>query len=365
MTIRMRRSPPRRSCITAGCTCRCPRAKSRRWAIRAIPAARSAAASSRSMRPPAGGSGRPTPSPRVPRRRQRTASGRSCTDRRAAPSGTRRRSTPSAACCTSEPATTSRRRRRRSRIRWSRSTSETGQCAGRNRSPRTTSGTAAAARRIAKPAVCPDKDAPDFDFTGSSFLVDAGNGRQLIVVGNKSGVIFAFDPDAAGKIVWERRVAQGSSSGGVFWGSATDGVNIYAANADFFADKPEESGGMNAVDLRTGRLVWGVPGAGCANKKPCKPSQNAAVTLIPGVVFSGTMDGRLRAYSTRDGQRPLGIRHRAGVPHRQRREGERRLDEQSRSSDRRRHAVREFGLFAPRRNPAGQRAARVFDGVAS
>jgi len=150
-------------------------------------------------------------------------------------------------------------------------------------------------------AVCPDKDAPDFDFTGSSFLVDAGGGRQLIVVGNKSGVIFGFDPDAEGKIVWERRVAQGSSSGGVFWGSATDGANIYAANADFIADSPAASGGMNAVDLRTGAVAWSVPGAGCANRNPCKPSQSAAVTLIPGVVFSGTMDGRLRAYSTRDG----------------------------------------------------------------
>jgi polyvinyl alcohol dehydrogenase (cytochrome) len=44
-----------------------------------------------------------------------------------------------------------------------------------------------------------------------------------------------------------------------------------------------------------------VPGAGCANKDACKPSQAAAVTLIQGVAFSGTMDGRLRAYSTRDG----------------------------------------------------------------
>jgi polyvinyl alcohol dehydrogenase (cytochrome) len=165
--------------------------------------------------------------------------------------------------------------------------------------------------------VCPDKDAPDFDFTGSSFLVNLISsppvwtdpctwnlqrpGCQLIVVGNKAGIIFGFDPDARGKIVWERRVAQGSSSGGVFWGSATDGVNIYAANADFIADNPGASGGMNAVDLRTGRVVWSVPGAGCANRNPCKPSQSAAVTLIPGVVFSGTMDGRLRAYSTGDG----------------------------------------------------------------
>ena len=175
------------------------------------------------------------------------------------------------------------------RVRWSRQITENdiwnGSCRAPNR----------------EAAVCPDKDAPDFDFTGSSFLVDVGGGRQLIVVGNKSGVIFGFDPDAAGKIVWERRVAQGSSSGGVFWGSATDGVIIYAANADFIADNPGASGGMNAVDLRTGRVVWSAAGAGCANRNPCKPSQNAAVTAIPDLVFSGTMDGRLRAYSTRDG----------------------------------------------------------------
>ena len=59
---------------------------------------------------------------------------------------------------------------------------------------------------------------------------------------------------------------------------------------------------MNAVELRTGKLVWTAPGAGCAHKDPCKPSQNAAVTLFPGAAFSGTMDGRLRAYSTRDGK---------------------------------------------------------------
>jgi len=175
------------------------------------------------------------------------------------------------------------------RIRWSRQITENdiwnGSCRAPNR----------------EAAVCPDKDAPDFDFTGSSFLVDVGGGRQLVVVGNKSGVIFGFDPDAGGKIVWERRVAQGSSSGGVFWGSATDGVNIYAANADFITETAGASGGMNAVELRTGRVLWSVPGAGCANRNPCRPSQSAAVTLIPGVVFSGTMDGRLRAYSTRDG----------------------------------------------------------------
>jgi polyvinyl alcohol dehydrogenase (cytochrome) len=113
--------------------------------------------------------------------------------------------------------------------------------------------------------------------------------------------MFGFDPDASGKIVWQQRLAQGSSSGGIFWGSATDGMNVYAANADFLADDPAASGGMSALDLRTGRVIWSVPGAGCANRTPCKPSQAAAVTLIPGAAFSGTMDGRLRAYSTDDG----------------------------------------------------------------
>ena len=175
-------------------------------------------------------------------------------------------------------------------VRWSRQVTENDIWNGSCRQPNR------------EAAVCPDKDAPDFDFTGSALLVDVGNNRQLIVVGNKSGVIFGFDPDASGAIVWQRRVAEGSSSGGVFWGSATDGVNIYAANADFFAEKPAASGGMNAVDLHSGRVVWSVPGAGCDNRKPCKPSQAAAVTLIAGAAFSGTMDGRLRAYSTRDGR---------------------------------------------------------------
>ncbi len=33
----------------------------------------------------------------------------------------------------------------------------------------------------------------------------------------------------------------------------------------------------------------------------CNNSQSAAATIIPGVVFSGTTDGHLRAYSSKDG----------------------------------------------------------------
>jgi polyvinyl alcohol dehydrogenase (cytochrome) len=34
----------------------------------------------------------------------------------------------------------------------------------------------------------------------------------------------------------------------------------------------------------------------------CSPAQSAAITAIPGVVFSGSIDGHLRAYAMQDGK---------------------------------------------------------------
>ncbi len=34
----------------------------------------------------------------------------------------------------------------------------------------------------------------------------------------------------------------------------------------------------------------------------CSPAQSAAITAIPGVIFSGAVDGHMRAYSSRDGK---------------------------------------------------------------
>jgi polyvinyl alcohol dehydrogenase (cytochrome) len=59
---------------------------------------------------------------------------------------------------------------------------------------------------------------------------------------------------------------------------------------------------MFALNLATGEIVWKTPHPGCGKKPGCSPAQSAAVTLIPGVVFSGGMDGHLRAYSTQDGK---------------------------------------------------------------
>ena len=149
--------------------------------------------------------------------------------------------------------------------------------------------------------VC-EPEAPDADFASSPALVQLKNGKQIILAANKAGTVYALDPDANGKLLWERSISKASTGGGVLWGSAVDADHIYAASAYADPKNPELSGGLTALDLATGGVVWKVYPPPCGARKPCKPTQPAAVTAIPGVVFSATMDGQLRAYSAADGK---------------------------------------------------------------
>lgn len=64
---------------------------------------------------------------------------------------------------------------------------------------------------------------------------------------------------------------------------------------------PNVGGGVFALDVATGKKVWSAAPPLCAERPNCSPAQSAAITAIPGVVFSGSVDGHLRAYSTKDG----------------------------------------------------------------
>jgi polyvinyl alcohol dehydrogenase (cytochrome) len=155
---------------------------------------------------------------------------------------------------------------------------------------------------------CPDEDAPDFDFAASPILVDMKNGSQLLLAGQKSGMVYALDPEQAGKLVWEQRVGKGGTAGGVQWGPAVDAEKAYVAISDAARVgntaewDPNSGGGISALEVGSGKKVWSTPSPGCGNRRPCTPAQSAAVTAIPGVVFSGAVDGHLRAYSTEDGR---------------------------------------------------------------
>jgi hypothetical protein len=61
-----------------------------------------------------------------------------------------------------------------------------------------------------------------FDFGNSPILVTNANRKDLIVIGQKSGVGYAMDPDQQGKTIWQYRAGRGSSLGGMEWGSAAD-----------------------------------------------------------------------------------------------------------------------------------------------
>jgi len=146
---------------------------------------------------------------------------------------------------------------------------------------------------------CPEDVGPDFDFSASPALVTMQDGTDRLVITQKSGVGYALDPDDEGRKVWEYRWGQGSPVGGV-WGTSSDGLRAFFAVADQFTPAP---GGLHGIDLATGERLWHVapPAPLCAAGPGCGTAQSAAVTTIPGVVFSGSVDGGMRAYAAETG----------------------------------------------------------------
>ena len=112
-------------------------------------------------------------------------------------------------------------------------------------------------------------------------------------------IAWALDADREGELVWQYRIGQGTGLGGQ-WGPALDGVNAYNGVSDMTTANP---GGIHAISLATGERVWFTPPAPlCAGGQQCRPAQGAAATAIPGAVFSGSLDGGMRAYSTETGE---------------------------------------------------------------
>jgi polyvinyl alcohol dehydrogenase (cytochrome) len=157
---------------------------------------------------------------------------------------------------------------------------------------------------------------PDFDFGSSVIPVTLPGGRELLLAGQKSGIVYAVDPNNKGEIVWQTRVGKGGTNGGVQWGMSTDGQFVYASVSDVLRKPqtsitdprrsivdPKQGGGLTALRVADGSKLWYAPSPPCLEGAPagCNPSQPGAVTGIPGVVFSGSGDGHVRGYSSEDG----------------------------------------------------------------
>ncbi|GAB3335554.1 PQQ-binding-like beta-propeller repeat protein [Larkinella ripae] len=153
---------------------------------------------------------------------------------------------------------------------------------------------------------CPDKVGPDFDFGMAPILVKDARGTERLVVGQKSGMVHALNPDN-GKVLWQNRIGKGGMLGGIHWGMATDGQYVYAANADniWAIDQRDSTRkaapGLVALDLKDGKVVWTTPTPSCGENKACVAANSAAPTVVPGLVFGGTLDGHIRAYDAANG----------------------------------------------------------------
>ena len=148
---------------------------------------------------------------------------------------------------------------------------------------------------------CPDNAGDDVDFGASPILVNLNGGKQILVAGQKSGMVHGLDPDENGKFVWQSRIGKGGKLGGIEWGmAAADGI-VFAPLSDW--GQPT-AGGLFALDAATGKVIWKTPAPqpACSGKPGCSPAQLAAATAVPGIVFSPSMDGHLRAYRMNGGE---------------------------------------------------------------
>ncbi|HXP66454.1 MAG TPA: PQQ-binding-like beta-propeller repeat protein [Steroidobacteraceae bacterium] len=144
-------------------------------------------------------------------------------------------------------------------------------------------------------------------FISPPVLRTLSSGNEIILAGQLSGVVYGLDPDHGGEILWQSRVAAETppENGGVAWGSAVDHRSLFVAVSGALAQPGNGNGSLSALDPKTGIARWHTPSPtpACSwSDGACSHAQSQAVTVMPGGVFSGSMDGHLRAYSTIDGK---------------------------------------------------------------
>lgn len=156
---------------------------------------------------------------------------------------------------------------------------------------------------------CPKENGPDLDIASSPIIAPIGNGKDMIIVGQKSAMTYGVNPET-GKIVWKRRMGHGGTQGGVHFGISREGTTIYVPIVDMDNsydgrkyDTSINGSGIHAVDAATGKILWRNKADDiCNGRQYCDRGISAATTAIPGAVLAGHLDGRLRAYSRTSGK---------------------------------------------------------------
>jgi len=156
---------------------------------------------------------------------------------------------------------------------------------------------------------CPQPMGPDHDLSAAPVVVDLGGGKRVLVGAAKSGEAFGLDPDQNGKLLWRTRVGRGGNQGGVHFSITAIGRTVYVPINDMMlasdgtTEKDPGHPGLFALDAAMGAFVWKAPAPNLCKPEEtgCHAGISAAITAMPGVVFAGHLDGRLRAYDAKTG----------------------------------------------------------------
>jgi len=150
----------------------------------------------------------------------------------------------------------------------------------------------------------------DWDFGAGVMLATKPDGSQLVMAGQKNGVVWALNPDN-GQLVWNTKIGGGGAMGGVHWGMAFDGQKIFAANNMSTGPTADEvSPGLYALDINTGNIVWSYrhqPDCSGNRKQEIKScdsnfGMSAATLLVDGAVVQGANDGFIKVFDTKSGE---------------------------------------------------------------
>jgi polyvinyl alcohol dehydrogenase (cytochrome) len=153
----------------------------------------------------------------------------------------------------------------------------------------------------------------DHDFGASIVLAKRPDGHDVVLAGQKSGMLYALDPDAQGAVLWKHSFGAGSVIGGIHWGLAFDGARVFAPMNTFPGADGKDAGeraGLHAVAVDSGTVLWSYyPQPDCSGDRKARVRTCATVTgmtgapaVIAGAVVEGSADGFLRAFDVNTGE---------------------------------------------------------------
>jgi polyvinyl alcohol dehydrogenase (cytochrome) len=168
---------------------------------------------------------------------------------------------------------------------------------------------------------CPQNSGPDFDFGASVIIARDNEGKDILLAGQKSGDVWALDPDKKGAVRWQTNLSNGTPVGGVHWGMAAVGDTLFVPIADpewpisGWSYKPQP--GVSALDISTGKIKWQYRAS-----RDCKLNASdfvdgrhkekwpqchymygfsGAALGLDDVVLAGALNGKLFAFDPEDG----------------------------------------------------------------